>query len=51
MQVKQLLKRGGAVREFYMSDLVTHIITDSPLDPTTTINPDITIIHVGGYHP
>ena len=25
-QVKQILKSGGATREFYISDLVTHVI-------------------------
>ncbi|EDO41034.1 predicted protein [Nematostella vectensis] len=28
-KVKQQLKQGGARREFYISDLVTHVITDS----------------------
>ena len=26
LQVKQVLKSGGAAREFYVSDLVTHVI-------------------------
>ena len=47
-QVKQLMRQGGAVREFYMSDLVTHLITDSPLEPSVAANPDITIVHVCG---
>lgn len=29
-QVKQILKRGGASREFYISELVTHVISDEP---------------------
>ena len=39
------MRQGGAVREFYMSDLVTHLITDSPLEPNVAANPDITIVH------
>jgi hypothetical protein len=27
--VKQLLKQGGAKKEFYISDLVTHVISDT----------------------
>ena len=27
MKVKQVLKSGGAAREFYISDLVTHVIS------------------------
>lgn len=49
-QVKQLMRQGGAVREFYMSDLVTHLITDAPLEPSVAANPDITIVHVCGWH-
>lgn len=29
--MKLVLKEGGASREFYHSELVTHIISDSPL--------------------
>ena len=28
--MKQVLKKGGAAREFYISELVTHIIRDEP---------------------
>lgn len=34
-QVKQILKEGGASREFYMSELVTHVISDVPVDSDT----------------
>lgn len=27
--MKQILKDGGATREFYISDLVTHVIADN----------------------
>lgn len=29
MKVQQSLKQGGATKEFYISDLVTHVISDS----------------------
>ncbi len=29
-KVKQVLKEGGAAREFYISELVTHVIRDEP---------------------
>ena len=29
LQIKALLKEGGAKKEFYVSDLVTHVITES----------------------
>ncbi len=32
LQVKQVFKEGGASREFYLSELVTHIISDVPVD-------------------
>lgn len=31
--MKQILKEGGASREFYMSELVSHVISDVPVDP------------------
>lgn len=33
--MKQVLKEGGASREFYMSELVTHVISDYPVDSDT----------------
>ena len=49
MQVKQALKKGGASREFYISDLVTHIISDLPVKAETLPlkGQDHVIVNVG----
>ena len=46
-QVKNILKRGGGMREFYLNELVTHIITESPPDPATLPISDVTVVKVG----
>lgn len=44
------MKEGGASREFYMGELVTHIISDVPLDPESSklTGQDQVIVHVCG---
>ena len=36
-QIKQVLKEGDASREFYMSDLVTHVISDVPVEAEESV--------------
>ncbi len=49
-QVKQLLKEGGASREFYYSELVTHVISDGSISTSTDGIPEDfnrhTVVHV-----
>ena len=46
-QVKNILKQGGGMREFYLNELVTHIIAESPPDPATLPISDVTVVKVG----
>ena len=48
MQVKRALKEGGASREFYMGELVTHVVSDMPLDGETLklTGQDHAVVHV-----
>ena len=46
-QVKNILKQGGGMREFYLNELVTHIITESAPDPATLPISDVTVVKVG----
>ena len=46
-QVKNILKKGGGMREFYLNELVTHIITESAPDPSTLPISDVTVVKVG----
>ena len=48
LQVKNILKEGGGVREFYLNELVTHVITESPPDPATLPLSDVVVVKVGG---
>ena len=48
LQVKNILKQGGGVREFYLNELVTHIIAESPPDPATLPLSDVTVVKVRG---
>ena len=41
IQVKQILKRGGASREFYISELVTHVISDEPVSSSDETSQDL----------
>lgn len=46
-QIKQTLREAGASREFYMSDLVTHVISDStPIDPEIVLSKNHVTVHV-----
>lgn len=48
-QVKQVLKKGGASREFYISELVTHVISDDPVandDPAQDENHNHVTVNV-----
>jgi hypothetical protein len=46
--VKRVLKENGASREFYMGELVTHVISDLPLDEETgkQVGQDHVVVHV-----
>ena len=48
--MKQLLREGGASREFYYSELVTHIISDGPVSASVEgVSGDFnkhTVVHV-----
>ena len=46
LQVKNILKQGGGMREFYINELVTHIITESPPDPASLPISDVTVVMV-----
>lgn len=49
LKVKQLMKEGGGSREFYMSDLVTHVISDVQVEPGTlpaTEQQEFVTVHV-----
>ena len=40
------MRSGGASREFYLSDLVTHIISDSPIEQSTLSLLNCHVLHV-----
>ena len=46
VQVKAAMKEGGATREFYLNDIVTHILSDAPIDPNTVSLLDCHVLHV-----
>lgn len=46
--MKNILKEGGGVREFYLNELVTHIIAESPPDPATLPLSDVIVVKVRG---
>ncbi|XP_064405411.1 PAX-interacting protein 1-like isoform X4 [Halichondria panicea] len=44
-EVKAAMKEGGATREFYLNDIVTHILSDAPIDPNTVSLLDCHVLH------
>ncbi|XP_065184095.1 PAX-interacting protein 1-like [Sycon ciliatum] len=45
-EVKQLLKNGGAKREFHLTDMVTHVIGSSPSDSLELDDLDVPVVSV-----
>lgn len=46
-QVKQLMRKGGALQEFFSSELVTHIISDDQKSTAELMAPsDAVTVHV-----
>ncbi len=45
-QVKAAMKDGGGTREFYLNDTVTHILSDTAIEPDTVRLLDCHVLHV-----
>ncbi len=45
-QVKAAMKEDGGTREFYLNDTVTHILSDTAIEPDTVCLLDCHVLHV-----